>query len=464
MRRGSWPLLLAVVGVAVRGCGTDPGRAATPTRAVAGARRRRAARPDPTDRRAAGQEPASRLAPKTPQLPALRDAALRSLSPARARSTSSATSGRGWATRPPPRSSTGGGASAQLVIASVADERKARGLLRRRRRAPATRYRGAVVRRFSSGNAAACVARLPRRPGGSSPSSAAIDVAGRGRSLPAARQGGRGDARRRAGVADAAGFATASGGLRRAERGCSATRLAARQPAARGPRGAHRRGRGRGLTDPGARSVGTGSRAHGAPRSPRASRPARRMLAGPTARRRRRRAVAAPVARLRLATCSERGLARRRPRPAPPPPGFAAWVTRGDAAPVIGLAAPPTTRKGLREALAAPPGPGRRALSTPTRAAACLRSDRGRRGRLHAPGLPGFAAHLPIGGEPLVAAIAAPVGAFLTRGGSRLTADARVPLRDLRDPDRGRVARLLDVRQLLALGEQTGFTARTFAR
>ena len=141
--------------------------------------------------------------------------------------------------------------------------------------------------------------------------------------------------------------------------------------------------------------------------------------------------------------------------------GFAAWLSPGAAAPVIGFAARTDDPKALRETLARLQNPVARALAEDPEAPPVF-STRAVAGTdtFSLRASDGFAPTYAVAGDTVVAGTAPEaVEAFLTKGRPRLE-DSRsfrsaIPL----VPPRTESLGFFDVRQLLALGEQTGLTA-----
>jgi hypothetical protein len=457
---GSVALLLAIVGIAVHDTRTNSGpggRAAELVPASALAFARLDTDPvDPAARRLAS------LAPKLPGYSAARDAALKAVSPAPG-AFDLQRDVRPWLGDEAAVAlvDLGGGRFGSLVIASVRDEPKAEALLQRVGGArPATRYRDTVVRRFGGGNAAAFV------PG--------FLVAGPELAVQRAIDVSRGDA---PALARAAAFERALAGARRpaevyvAPRGLRAVTggvpraIAALldQPGLRAL-GAAAAADGRGLRIR-ARSVGTGKpRGTVSALAARAPAGAIAMVAAPDAR-----AAAAAAGRVGGAGVldSVRGvlsieasldadhdlLGRLQ--------GFTAWIATGAAAPVIGLAAHTDDPKGLREVLARVQDPVARALAEDPDAPAAFDSK-------EVAGVDAFTLRVSeafqptyaISGDTVVAATdPRAVAAFLTRGGARLTASPAFRSTLAAVPPQTESLGFFDVRQLLALGEQTGLTA-----
>ena len=141
--------------------------------------------------------------------------------------------------------------------------------------------------------------------------------------------------------------------------------------------------------------------------------------------------------------------------------GFTAWLSPGDAAPVIGLAARTDDPKALRETLARLQDPVARALAEDPEAPPVF-STREVAGvdtySLRASD--GFTPTYAVAGKTVVVATAPQaVEAFLAKRGPRLKDSksfrAAIPL----VPPRTESLGFFDVRQLLTLGEQTGLTA-----
>ena len=441
-----WRSLLAIAVHDMRA--PTPGRAATPPTLVpASALAFARLDTDPADPAARRLD---RLAPKLPGYSAARDAALKAVSPA-AGAFDLQRDVRPWLGDEAAAAlvDLGGGRFGSLVIASVRDEPKAEALLQRVGGArPATRYRRrgrAAVRRRQRGGVRE---RLPRRRAG-------------------ARRPAR-DRRRRAATRRRSPRRPRSSARWRARRGrpsstwpraaCARRAAASRARSPRcstspgcGPSAPLPRADSRGLRDPRAQRRHRQAARHGRPRSPPACPPARsRCSPRPTRARRpppRRAGGRRRRARLRPRRARQRGVARRRPRPARPPAGgFTAWIATGAAAPVIGLAAHTDDPQGLREVLARLQDPVARALaedpdapgafdsqarspaSTPSR---CGVSD-------------GFAAHLRDQRRHRRRGHRSARGRRLPHARRRPPdGHARVPLRNPLDPDRDRVARLL---------------------
>jgi hypothetical protein len=137
------------------------------------------------------------------------------------------------------------------------------------------------------------------------------------------------------------------------------------------------------------------------------------------------------------------------------------WVARGDAAPVIGLAARTDDPKGLREALARLQDPVARALAGDPHAPPAFR-DRELAGAAAytLPVSAGFAPTYGVAGRTVVVATQPEaVEAYLGRGKPRLRATKAFRSAISLVPPRAESLGFFDVRQLLALGEQTGLTA-----
>jgi hypothetical protein len=141
--------------------------------------------------------------------------------------------------------------------------------------------------------------------------------------------------------------------------------------------------------------------------------------------------------------------------------GFAAWLSRGDAAPVIGLAARTDDPKGLRVALARLQDPIASALARDAESPPVFEARRVAGTDAYSlPVSDGFAPTYAVAGDTVVVATApAGVEAFLTPGGPRLaeTPAFRSAIPSVRPTTES--LGFFDVRQLLALGEQTGLTA-----
>ena len=457
---GSVALLLAIVGIAVHDMRADPGPGGhaaelVPASALAFAR----LDTDPVD-------PAARrldgLAPKLPGYSAARDAALKAVSPT-AGAFDLQRDVRPWLGDEAAAAlvDLGGGRFGSLVIASVRDEPKAEALLQRVGGArPATRYRDAVVRRFSGGNAAAFV-RGFLVAGPELAVQRSIDVA-RG-DAPALAKASAFE-RALAGVRRPAELYVAPRGLRAASGGVAGTIAALLdQPGLRAV-GAAAAADGRGLRIR-ARSVGTGKpRGTVSTLAARVPAGAIAMLAAPDAS-----AAAAAAGRVGGAGVLEsvRGvlsseasldadhdlLGRLQ--------GFTAWIATGAAAPVIGFAAHTNDPGGLREVLARIQDPVARALAEDPDAPGAFDSK-------EVAGVDAFTLRVSDGFQPTYAisgdtVVAATdpraVGAFLSRGGARLTATAAFRSAIPSIPTGIESLGFFDVRQLLALGEQTGLTA-----
>jgi hypothetical protein len=457
---GSVALVLAIVGIAVYDMRADPGpggRAAELVPASALAFARLDTDPDdPAARRLAA------LAPKLPGYTAARDAALKAVAPAPGvfdlrRDV------RPWLGDEAAAAlvDLGGGRFGSLVIASVRDEPKAEALLQRAGGArPAARYRDTVVRRFDGGNAAAFVS--------------GFLVAGPELAVQRAIDVARGDA---PALAAAAGFERALAGARRpaevyvAPRGLrTATGGVPRALAALLDRpglralGAAAAADGRGLRIR-AHSVGTGA-PQGSVSALAARVPAGAiaMLAMPDAR-----SAAAAAARaggagvldsVRVALGTEASLDADKDLLGRLQ-GFTAWIAPGSAAPVIGLAAHTDDPNGLREVLARVQDPVARALAPDPDAPAAFDSK-------EVAGVDAFTLRVSdafqptyaISGDTVVAATdPRAVGAFLTRHGARLVGTRAFRSAIPSMPTGIESLGFFDVRQLLALGEQTGLTA-----
>jgi hypothetical protein len=141
--------------------------------------------------------------------------------------------------------------------------------------------------------------------------------------------------------------------------------------------------------------------------------------------------------------------------------GFAAWLSPGESAPVIALAARTDDPKGLREVLARLQDPVARALAEDPDAPPVFRDLEIRGAEAFTlPVSGGFAPTYAVAGRTAVVATAPEaVEAFLGRGRPRLLDSpafrSAVPLLPPTTESLG----FFDVRQLLALGEQTGLTA-----
>jgi hypothetical protein len=140
---------------------------------------------------------------------------------------------------------------------------------------------------------------------------------------------------------------------------------------------------------------------------------------------------------------------------------FTAWIAPGAAAPVIGLAAHTDDPDALREVLARVQGPVARALAADPDAPGAFDSK-------EVAGVDAFTLRVSDGFQPTYAisgdtVVAATdpraVGAFLTRGGARLSATPTFRAAIPSIPTGIEALGFFDVRQLLALGEQTGLTA-----
>ncbi len=457
---GSIALLLAIMGIAVHDMRADPGPGGhaaelVPASALAFAR----LDTDPAD-------PAARrlatLAPKLPGYNAARDAALKAVSPEPG-AFDLQRDVRPWLGDEAAAAlvDLGGGRFGSLVIASVRDEPKAEALLQRASGArPAAHYRDAVVRRFSGGTAAAFV-------GG-------FLVAGPELAVQRSIDVARGDAqalaeapafeRALAGSRRPAELYVAPRGLRAASGGVAGTIAALLdQPGLRAV-GAAAAADGRGLRIRG-RSVGTG-KPHGTVSALAARVPAGAiaMLAAPDAT-----AAAAAAGRVggagvldsvrsvlgtEASLDADRDLLGRLH-------GFTAWIATGAAAPVIGFAAHTDDPKGLREVLARIQDPVARALAADPDAPGAFDSKK-------VAGVDAFTLRVSDGFQPTYAisgdtVVAATdpraVGAFLTRGGARLTATPAFRAAIPSIPTGIESLGFFDVRQLLTLGEQTGLTA-----
>jgi Protein of unknown function (DUF3352) len=457
---GSIALLLAILGIAVQATRADPGpggRAAAlvPASALAFARLDTDAG-DPAARRL------ERLAPRIPGYRGARDAALRAISPAPG-GFDLERDVRPWLGDEAAVAlvDLGGGRFGSLVVASVRNEPKAEALLQRVAGArPAARYDSTVVRRFGGGNAAAFVR--------------GFLVAGPELAVQRSIDVARGDA---PSLGEASAFTRALAGARRpaevfvSKRGLGAApegmarTLAAlleqpRQQALGVAAGADARGLRLRV-----RSVGTGHA------RPNANALVARVPAGAIA------VLAAPDAGAAVAAAEKVGaaatldsvrtvlttqasldtdrdlLGRLK--------DFAAWVSNGAGAPVIGLAAHTDDPKGLREVLARLQDPVARALAEDPESPAAFDSK-------EVAGVDAFSLHVSPGFQPtyavsgdtvVVATQPQAVGEFLTRGGARLTATRAFRSALTAVPPKTESLGFFDVRQLLTLGEQTGLTA-----
>jgi hypothetical protein len=457
---GSVALLLAIVGIAVLDALADPGpggHAAELVPASALAFARLDTDPDDPDARRL-----TSLAPKLPGYTAARDAALKAVSPAPG-AFDLQRDVRPWLGDEAAAAlvDLGGGRFGSLVIASVRDEPKAEALLQRVGGArPATRYRDTVVRRFGGGNAAAFVR--------------GFLVAGPELAVQRSIDVARGDAPALAGAVD---FERALAGARRpaevyvAPRGLRtvtggvprAIAALLDQPGLRAL-GAAAAADGRGLRIR-ARSVGTGKpRGTVSALAARVPAGAIAMLAAPDAS-----AAAAAAARVggagvldsvRRVLSTEASLDADRDLLGHLQ-GFTAWIAPGAAAPMIGLAAHTDDPNALREVLARVQDPVARALAADPDAPGAFDSK-------EVAGVDAFTLRVSDGFQPTYAisgdtVVAATdpraVGAFLTRGGARLTATPTFRAAIPSIPTGIEALGFFDVRQLLALGEQTGLTA-----
>jgi hypothetical protein len=453
-------LLLAIVGIAILDARADPGpggHAAELVPASALAFARLDTDPDDPDARRL-----TRLAPKLPGYTAARDAALKAVSPAPG-AFDLQRDVRPWLGDEAAGAlvDLGGGRFGSLLVASVRDEPKAEALLQRVAGArPATRYRDTVVRRFGGGNAAAFV-RGFLVAGPELAVQRSIDVArGDAPALAAAA----GFERALAGARRPAEVYVTPGGLRTVTGGVPrAIAALLDQPGLRAL-GATAVADGRGLRIRG-RSVGTG-KPHATVSTLTARVPAGAiaMLAAPDAA-----AAAAAVARIggagvldsvRRVLSSEASLDADRDLLGHLQ-DFTAWIAPGAAAPVIGLAAHTDEPDALREVLARVQDPVARALAADPDAPGAFESK-------EVAGVDAFTLRVSDGFQPTyaisgdtVVAATQPraVGAFLSRGGARLTATPafRAAIPSIRTGIES--LGFFDVRQLLALGEQTGLTA-----
>jgi hypothetical protein len=462
---GSIALLVAILAVAVNAAYIAPGPGGDAARLVPATAlafvRLSTDRDDPAARRLA------RLAPRIPGYLAVRDAALTAVSPAPG-AFDLRRDVRPWLGDEAAVAllDLGGGRFGSLVLAEVRNRPRAEALLQRvAGERPATRYGATVVRRFGT-NAAAFV-RGFLVAGPVLAVERAIDVAsGDARPLAGsppferALAGARRPAEAYLSARGLRGFVRARGGI------VGAIAAALDHPRVQGlgaALGADTRGLRVRL-----RRVGTGGPQVTPALAERVPGGAIALLAGADLRAAlaaAQRAGAGPTLDSVRTTLREgasldldRGVIGRLDG------GFAAWLAPGDAAPVIGLAARTSDPRGVRDALARLQIPVAQAFAEDADAPRVFSARKvGRADAFTLEVSDGFAPTYAVTGDTVVAATSpAGVEAFLDRRIPRL---ARAPvfrsaLPDL--PSRVESLGFIDVRQLLALGAQTGLTAGDF--
>ncbi len=465
---GAAVLLVAILAVAVRDTLADPGPGGAaaelvPASALAYAR----LSTDPGDPEA---RELARLAPRIPGYLRVRDAALQAISPAPG-AFDVRRDVRPWLGEEAAVAlvELGGGRFGSLVLARVRDEPKAEALLQRVAGArPGSRYKGTVVRRFGSNAAAFVRGYLVAGP------ELAVQ-----RSIDAAED----DA---PALAESDVFERALAGAERPAQVYVAPRALGAAPGG-GVAGAlaallsHKRLRALGAAAGGGedglsvrvRSVGTGGRtaadagpADGA-RALAARVPAEAiaLVAAPEAA-----AVVAAIERaggaaaaeaVRSTLAEEASLDLDRDLLARLHGGFAAWISPGEPAPVVALAARTRDPKGVREVLARLQDPVARVLAEDPDAPLIFRGrDIAGAEVFTLPVSDGFAPTYAVaGGTAVIATAPEAVEAFLGRGSPRLLETpafrSAVPALSPTADSLG----FFDVRQLLTLGEQTGLTA-----